>query len=320
MTRSRIPDASLTMNPILFGVFLICCFASFSIQFQKDDPNELMYPARLEIKRTRSDHTVEYHFVRPRKLLLEFVLWFQLVIIVLGFIFFGYTIWMKITVNVLVTVLLTFMPAGAVIGLVIGRLIIQVNNATTLSNILANTLNKKDAESWSTHESREGFKQWKELYKTSVGALHVWSWHTTPIMGSGLLLSICIMFGILVQLIAIYTATMTEIDIPAQERFDYFMRDDIGALSVYIPGLLSISLVVLIFISAIARVSAGYKRLDLLIATARLPEHHLDDFLVLQQRKAALTIFDFPITAETTATFLKVFLIQGALLAYTALA
>ena len=241
--------------------------------------------------------------------MLEFVLWFQVVIVAIGCIFAG-------SVNV-VNILFTFMPAGAVIGLTMGGLVVQVNNATTLSNILANTLNKKNAESWSPHESQEGFKEWKELYKTSIGALHVWSWRLTPIMGCGLLTLVGELFQRLVTIIAHYAATMTEIDIPEHERFDFFIATMYTTF--HIQRLSAISFVILICISGIAKVSAGYKRLDLLIATARLPEHHLDDFFVLQQRKAALTIFDFPITAETTATFLKVFLVQGALLVYTAL-
>ena len=315
-TKTRLPFASSTINICFIGVTLICCFASFSIKFQKDDPNELMYPARLEIKKMRSDQTVEYHFVRPRKLVLEFVVWFQLIFVVVGYTFFsGFSNNVGWYLNILWVVIL---PTGAAIGITISGLIVQVNNATTLSNILAIMLNKKNAESWSIQEFRERIKQWKELYKTSVGALHVWSWRMTPIMGGSLLLLIWSISEYCINIIAVYISIMTEIDIPEPDRFDYFIEYE-HTSSMYIQ-LSSISFILLLFISAIAKVSIQYKKLNLLIATARLPEHHLDDFMILQQGKAALTIFDFPITAETTITFFKVFLIQGAVLTYTALA
>ena len=246
-------------------------------------------------------------------MLMPFVLWFQIVNFGLGFMFFGYRAFNFLS---LTTYTITFPSAGAVVGISIGGIIVQVNNATTLSNILAIILNKKNAESWSTPKFRERFKEWKELYKTSVGALHVWSWRMTPILGSMLLLIFSELLLRLVYLIAMYTAVMSEIDIPEPDRYEFlFLQVQSSFLEV-----LSVSLMLLIFIYALAKASSQYKKLDLLVATAKLPEHHLDDFKLLQKRKAAVTIFDFPITAETTATFLKIFLIKVSVLAYAALA
>jgi len=72
-TRSKLPAAGSAATDVIFGLFLMSCYVSFGLQ----DVNEFMYPARLEIKIhvARSDQTVEYHFIRPRNLLTEIVIW-----------------------------------------------------------------------------------------------------------------------------------------------------------------------------------------------------------------------------------------------------
>ena len=55
-------------------------------------------------------------------------------------------------------------------------LFVQIHNATTLANMLV----KMCTKCTSHKEELERFEEWKEFYKTSVGALHVWSWRMTP--------------------------------------------------------------------------------------------------------------------------------------------
>ena len=60
-------------------------------------------------------------------------------------------------------------------------------------------------------------------------------------------------------------------------------------------------------------ISVRYQRLHILIATLGLPQHHLDDFNILQEHNAALTIFDIPIKVTTTIAILKLLLVQSVI-------
>jgi hypothetical protein len=57
-------------------------------------------------------------------------------------------------------------------------------------------------------------------------------------------------------------------------------------------------------------ISFRYKRLNLLVATLRLPTHQLDDFEILQKQNAAFTVYDVPITSNTVRSILYLLFIQ----------
>ena len=69
----------------------------------------------------------------------------------------------------------------------------------------------------------------------------------------------------------------------------------------------------LVLVGAMSMISIRYQRLHLLIATLGLPKHHMDDFNILQQHNAALTIFDQPITftRNTTVAILRLLFVQS---------
>ena len=67
-----------------------------------------------------------------------------------------------------------------------------------------------------------------------------------------------------------------------------------------------------------ALVSSKYKRLRVLVATLRLPEHRLEDFSILQDHNACVTVLDMPITAATAAAVFQLAFVQVVLLALSA--
>jgi len=48
------------------------------------------------------------------------------------------------------------------------------------------------------------FEHWKRFYKTSVGALHIWSWRTTPIIGCFFALMMLAMVNGIITIIFLY--------------------------------------------------------------------------------------------------------------------
>ena len=70
---------------------------------------------------------------------------------------------------------------------------------------------------------------------------------------------------------------------------------------------------------AIAMVSIRYKRLHVLVATLRVPRHRLDDFTVLQEYAAAVTIFDAPVNTETVVAAYRLVFVQILLVALSAM-
>ena len=57
------------------------------------------------------------------------------------------------------------------------------------------------------------YERWMELYKTTVGALHIWSWRMTPVLGC-LMFNICTsVFNAIVTSVFLFTGVETEPDI-----------------------------------------------------------------------------------------------------------
>ena len=286
-------------------------FFVFSINFQKDDPAEVMFPAILEITTLRhcNDVVQKIHFVRPRRFIWDLIIWTSV-----GF--GGFTAGamgslfnvagFPATLAALLGALLGGFGFGPPLAFVVSGLAIQIQNATTLSNMLVQCVtNSADEKSRFAH-----FGKWKEAYKTSIGALHIWSWRTTPIFGGGLLY-ICsrISLGVVLALNQ-YMITSSEPDIPEEDRITEFLQ--IGKRQ--IAEIFTLTIFLLLIAACIAQVATRYKRLHLLIATV-LPWHDLDvddDFRVLQLQNAALTIYDIPITMDTTVAVLKLLFIESA--------
>jgi len=186
-------------------------------------------------------------------------------------------------------------------------MLIQIHNSTTLSNILVQLCS---TENLSSEQRQAKFEQWKDYYKTAVGALHIWSKRATPIiinaptavLGIGIIQS-------LVGSIFIYTAIISEPDIPESKRMQIFRKVN----SFYTTFVIMLSIALLVTISLMAMISLRYKRLNLLVATLRLSTHQLDDFEILQKQNAALTICGIPITTNTVRSILYLLFIQTAL-------
>ena len=78
------------------------------------------------------------------------------------------------------------------------------------------------------------------------------------------------------------------------------------------------TVLLLVLTMSVAMVSVRYKRLHVLVATLRLPKHRLEDFTVLQEHNAAVTIFDVPINLGTVAKVFQLVFVQALLLALSA--
>ena len=165
----------------------------------------------------------------------------------------------------------------------------------------------------SSEQRQAQFEQWKDYYKTAVGALHIWSWRVTPIIGILLLVFVGVIISSLVRTIFYYTTLNSEPDLEESKRMEYFLYFGSGGMQ----STVVFTLILLIITGAIAMVSVRYKRLHLLVATLRLPKHEIQDFEIIQKQNAAVSIFDIPITANTVITILRLLFVQTVLVALT---
>ena len=321
---SFIPDMlRLVAELCFFTVMPVSMFLVFGMQFQKDDPIEIMFPPLLETKITAEEENAEevepdmeiglgieklysqsFHFVRPKRFVLQASLWSSV-----GMFFVWLSLWSQnISLFAIFSSVLVGVTLGPVVSIILVGLFVQIHNATTLANILVQLCS---IGNFSSEQRQAQFEQWKDYYKTTVGALHIWSWRLTPIIGSVLLVLGSVISGHLVGSIFVYTAINSEPDIPESDRMAIFMK----VASYTLQLVVSFTIFLLGVISAMAMVSARYKRLYLLVATLRLPKHQLEDFAMIQKYNAAVTIFDVPITVKTVVTLLRLLFIQTVLVA-----
>jgi hypothetical protein len=205
-----------------------------------------------------------------------------------------------------------FLPGAGIAMFVMPMgLAVQVHNATMLSNILSRYC--------SPTGSREQFEKWKAYYKATVGALHIWSWRMTPITGS---LSIVFLTGItrfVVELVFLYTTVMGEPDISPSDRFRVFRR----AAKAHVVLLIGFTVLLLVFTAAMGMVHVRFKQLHVLLATVRLERHEgegllLEDFSIIQENKAALTVFNTPVKTSALILLYRLLFVEVALVAISA--
>jgi len=196
---------------------------------------------------------------------------------------------------------LVWLSLGPLSSIFMVGFIVQIHNATTLSNILVQSM-----EHVSSEQRLAQFEQWKDYYKTAVGSLHIWSRRISQtIFGVILMLGVAIIVN-LVYSIFLYTHIMSEPDIIESKRMGIFLSISSGTTT----QLIMFTTLLLTSISLMAMISFRYKRLNLLVATLRLPTHQLDDFEILQRQNAAFTVYDVPITSNTVRSILYLLFIQ----------
>lgn len=290
--------------------------------------DELMFPALLEMKqhstplseldqrdplddvesvgRDVSNHARMFHFVRPRTLVLELAC-------ITGLMGFPVMYVCSTATPRFPTISSVFGPGFfCMLTIVMCGLFVQIHNGTTLANMLVQMCgNVHDArqQSTSVNECQARFDVWKEYYKTTVGALHVWSWRATPVMGSIVAYLGLEVIMMIMQSIAIYSTVASEADVVNSSKV---FQDIFWSVGVF--GMIMMFFF-LMLISAMSLVYVRYQRLYVLVATLRLPAHRLEDFSVLQKNHAALTIFDVPITTKTALHILQLLFVQAVLLA-----
>ncbi len=295
---------------VLFAVFWCACalfltvsFLVFSVRFAKDDPAELLFPPMLEIKHNHAGSDAgryaSFHFVRPKRLAWHTLACGGLLMFVLGWFLPAFP-----------KPMLVFMPGVGVALLVMPMgLSIQVHNATMLANILARYC--------SPVGSVRQFEKWKEYYKATVGALHVWSWRMTPITGSMVLVLLVGITRFVVELVFFYTTVMNEPDIAPDARFRVFW----SAARAHVQLLIGFTVFLLIFTAAMGMVASRFKMVHVLLATVRL-EHHgqvdFDELSILQEHKAALTVWDVPVKPDALVLLYRLLFIEVGLLAVSA--
>ena len=137
---------------------------------------ETMFPPLLEMKHMNLDLEVQkgligsqiFHFVRPKRFVLESSLGIGFVFLLLYFSTvndFSYFDPMSFVFTFVV-----FLSIGPLLSIFMVGFIVQIHNATTLSNILVQSM-----EHVSSEQRLAQFEQWKDYYKTAVGSLHIWS-------------------------------------------------------------------------------------------------------------------------------------------------
>ncbi len=287
-----------------FVLFVAVSFAVFSCW----PTAELLFPAMLELnqdqelQRAHTDgrrHSSSFHFVRPRRLAWHTLVCGGLFVFALG--------WALPNVPL---ALLAFAPGSGVVLLVMPMgLSIQVHNATMLSNILARYC--------SPVGSVRQFEKWREYYKATVGALHVWSWRMTPITGSLLLFLLVGITRFVVEVVFFYTTVMNEPDIAPDARFRVFW----SAARAHVQLLIGFTVILLIFTAAMGMVASRFEMVHVLLATVRL-EHHgqveFGELSVLQEHKAALTVYDIPVKPDALVLLYRLLFIEVGLVAVSA--
>ncbi len=202
----------------------------------------------------------------------------------------------------------TFLVSGFVVGI-----FVQIINVTTVTNVLVERCHT-DADPRGTllRFKLDTFDtQWRELYKATVGALHVYSWRTTPATLSSIIVASAVIAFQIVSLTFGFRTVMAEPDISDNGRVAAYFSCFYGNM-VKNTAYTSAFIATTVFAAV---VSSRYRRLQVLIATLRTPDHDLMDLEILQQQVGALTVFDFPITFEVVKAGLQLLLIQVAVLA-----
>ena len=316
---------SLTHSSIpLFVYFLFTVWTSlvlpvslmfiFSSRLKRaDDPIEIMYPALLESKNDVENGRKNFFFVHPKRVVIQTALYVSLGLFPImtymmdGFLKCGLGCALLFTV-------LVGIAFSAILSITLSGIVVQITNATFLSNMLiqlcSNTTesNQRRQEDHQHQQQTKHFDAWKEYYKTTVGALHIWSWRMTPFFGSFIIYCLLATVFALINLIFMFLSIKSEHELEESEQMDVFKQ--VGAMD--ISALFIFTIMLILFTGAMSMVSARYKRLHLLIATLRLPKHQLDDFVILRNQNAALTIFDYPITSSTVYFIVRLFFIQVA--------
>ena len=300
---------------------VIAVMIAFGTKSQKDDLDECVFPPLLEIKKGRPRNGVsaievtetDFHFVRARALARESMVCLGMgvgvpfVFIVVNMVnptnpYQQQLIWIHVFAALVIGPGL-----GVVFYILFAGLVVQMTNATTLSNLLVQ-LNISTA--LSAEVRCQKLKDWEEYYKTSVGALHVWSNRIAPLFG-GVLLFICTwVVENVAGLLSLYTTIIGEPDIIESDRFKVIMT--LKATTREMEELTITTIVLLALVGAISTVATRYQRLHLLIETIGLPEFN-------SSSNAAVTIFEVPITTETTVAILQLLFVQSAVLALAVL-
>jgi hypothetical protein len=297
---------------------VIAVMIAFGTTSPKEDLDECVFPPLLEIKQNKGRSLLtegiggsaqvtetDFHFVRARALARESMVCLGMCV---GVTFVFLVVNIVSPGSLFGNIVSPFIGTGlgVVVYILFAGLVVQMTNATTLSNLLVR-FNTATALSAETRDQKR--KDWEEYYKTSVGALHVWSCRMAPLFG-GVLLFLCVwVVENVAGLISLYTTTMAETDIIESDRFKVFLA--LEGTKQEMQELTVTTVVLLALVGAISTVSMRYQRL-----------HHLIETLGVEfnsSSNAAVTIFNVPITTETTVAVLQLLFVESAVLALVVL-
>ena len=333
-TISFVPPLFNVLLQITSALSLASIFLTFSLTFQPTDPDEILFPAVLMKKKDTRELHVEptppeiasepaleqkvsskYHLVRTRQQVLELggLMYFLTIIFIAIVAANGKTATMeklggleRVILQFILFPGITFVATTSIIGA-----LVQIHNATILANVFIDEIIQP--------RRTQQFREWMEIYKTTVGALHIWSWRSTWMVG-GLLsfFSISIMADI-VDVVFLYSTFMDptlKTMLSESEKFNFFYR----AATNEMTAIMIHTVLVTGIMGFLAMVSVRYKRLRVLVATTMLNQCQLDDFEILHSDHAAYTLFDTPITTRSVVLALKFIGLQVGLLALSATA
>jgi hypothetical protein len=303
-----IPLTSTVMLIVVVVVML-----SLGLKCQPNDPTELLYPAILE---QAEGELCSYRLHRKRSMVQKFGLTLGVIlsvifaihqIIVVSNSSAGYNLYATLIVIFSLTLygfcILSIFTLGSMI--LIG-VVVQIYNVTVLANSLVKLIAEK--------RQHELFPQWFLVYKTVIGALHVWSWRTSFIVCAVFLMMVVIIVGDIFVLILVFTTFASEPLLEEGDRFSMFA----SVSSKIILSLLFVSVVLIATLLFMAMISIRYERLQLLIATIVVPDTTLNSLNISLRRNAAYTLVDKPVTVQTVFLAIKLLFVQVVLLAVSA--
>ena len=179
-TRSKAPIAFEILMRLSAWVFIASTMTVLSLKFQKDDPMEVLFPPILYNK--KEEEHLSFHFRHQPESIWN--------IILTGCTMLVYSFSLRWNLFNCLAHILLWGVFATFSTLVLG-LWVQVRNVKTLANLLYEFCSTDEVKFGNSDRSDDdernviaGYDHWLEMYKTTIGAMHVWSWRVTPILGS----------------------------------------------------------------------------------------------------------------------------------------
>ena len=204
--------------------------------------------------------------------------------------------------------MLAVMSSSTLLMSIMIGVIIQSHNATVLGYLL------------STCTNLDEFKKWKKHFKLVLGSLHIWSWRLSPVMLFMLLFMVFGLVEVFSRILVIWSfvfysgefgdaevITNSTVEFNREVNSDLFVEFFNAAFGYLAIFLFSSIFLIVGVLGPLAYIDSCYNRVVVLMATLPIPDlgKNLDDIILLNERVAAFTLFNNPITMATARALLR---------------